>query len=220
MSEFVKNKIDEIFEVIGTTNKFCVEFGIYDWNQDNTTRLIAKHGWKALWIEGDKGKHYRVSAVTNKYNINFVRSFITAENINDIFQKANVPEEFDFLNIDIDGMDYWILKALNYKPRAFTIEYNCLAPPPMLKVPEYNPEYIWDQRSQHGSSLQSLVNLAKTKGYELISCDNIGSNCFFVLKELFPLFNIEDNSPEKLFTRWNNKSALPWSHPGGPWLEI
>lgn len=217
MSEFVKNKIDEIFSIIGTTNKFCVEFGIYDWNQDNTTRLVSKHGWQALWIEGDKSKHYRVGAISSKYNVNFLCRFITAENINEIFKEGNVPEEFDFLNMDIDGMDYWLLKALTYRPRAFTIEYNALAPPPMLKVPEYNPNHVWNQRSQHGSSLTSLTKLAKEKGYELIGCDDIGSNAFFVLKELYPLFNIEDNSPEKMFVKFKHPA---WPEKGGPWLEI
>lgn len=217
MSEFVKNKIDEIFSIIGTTNKFCVEFGIYDWHQDNTTRLITKHDWQALWIEADKSRHYRVGAMLKGHKINFLKRFITAENINEVFAEGNVPTEFDFMSMDIDGMDYWLLKALTYKPRAFTVEYNGLAAPPKLKVPAYKEKYVWNQRSVHGSSLQSLVNLCKEKGYELISCDDVGSNCFFVLKDLYPLFNIDDNNPEKLFTKFK---FPPWPDPGGPWLEI
>lgn len=216
MSDFIKNKIDEIMSVIGTTNKFLVEFGIYDWHQDNTTRLVS-NGWKGLWIEADKGRHYRVSAALKNPEVMFLRRFITAENINEIFAEGNVPQEFDFMSMDVDGMDYWLLKALTYRPRAFTVEYNGLARPPKLKVPAYKENYVWNQKSHHGSSLSSLVKLCKEKGYELISCDDVGVNCFFVQAELFPLFNIEDNSPETLFTKFK---FPPWPDPGGPWLEI
>tara|TARA_Y100001935_G_C17281180_1_gene497571 strand:- start:1118 stop:1249 length:132 start_codon:yes stop_codon:yes gene_type:complete len=34
--------------------------------------------------------------------INLKKEFITAENINELFEKYNVPESFDLLSIDID----------------------------------------------------------------------------------------------------------------------
>ncbi len=44
--------IEEIFNRIGTTNKFFVEFGVHG-VKNNSTLLLVK-GWKGLWIGGDK----------------------------------------------------------------------------------------------------------------------------------------------------------------------
>jgi hypothetical protein len=38
--------------------------------------------------------------------------YITAENVNQIFDKYGVPHEFDLLTIDIDYNDYWVWKSL------------------------------------------------------------------------------------------------------------
>jgi len=47
-----------------------------------------------------------------------------------------------------------------------------------------------------GCSAESLVEVGKKKGYELIThCGNV----FFVVKELYPILGIEDNSLEKVF---------------------
>ena len=46
---------EEIFRVIGTRSKWCVEFGAWDGVfLSNTCNLIRNHGWSAVLIEGDK----------------------------------------------------------------------------------------------------------------------------------------------------------------------
>src|SRR6185437_16134062 len=121
--------IEEIFNRIGTTNRFCVEFGAYDGiTLSNSANLIINKGWTSFMIEGDTLRYHQ--ALNNYQNlgiidrVTIVNSYITQANIANIFQTFNVPHEFDYMCIDIDGNDYWIWKALDeYRPRVLTIEY-------------------------------------------------------------------------------------------------
>jgi hypothetical protein len=180
--------ISEIFKRIGTGNKFFVEFGVGTGMENNTTYLLLK-GYNGFWIEGNKKliknidrKFYSLIS-NNKLIVR--QSLVTAENIENLFKEANVPKEFDFLSIDIDGNDYWIWKALeNYHPRVVAIEYNALFPPDVECVIRYNPHFSWNGTSYHGASLKALENLGVKKGYNLVGCDFRGINAFFVRKDL------------------------------------
>lgn len=164
-----------IFDKIGTTNKFCVEYGI-DPREGNTIYLKRK-GWSCLWMDA-KGDGEIIK-----------KEYITAENINDLFAKYNVPKEFDLLSIDIDSNDYWVWKAIKgYSPRVVVIEYNSSLPPTESKTIKYDPNAVWDGTNYFGASLLALVKLAKTKGYTLLGCDSKGVNAFFLRDDL-----IKDN---------------------------
>jgi hypothetical protein len=214
--------IDNIFKLIGTTNKFCVEFGVYNGMDDNTTRLIHWHQWQGLYIECDDKQYDQIVANCSRFPVKVIKSFITAENINELFAQGDVPQDLDFLSIDVDGMDYWLWKSLTYRPRVVFIEYNGLRVPPELAVQEYNPTNVWNHSRWFGASLQSLVNLGKEKGYELFGCDAQGANAYFIVKEEFDKLGIEDNSIEKIFVHANYGVEADGGHPypDGPYLEI
>ena len=214
--------IDNIFNKIGTTNKFCVEFGVHSGMTDNTSQLIQYCQWHGMYIEYDEARYNQILDNCAGLPVTVIRSFITVENINDIFAQGDVPQEFDFLSIDVDGMDYWLWKALTYRPRVVVIEYNGLKVPPQLAVQEYNSDNTWNGTRWFGSSLQSLVNLGKEKGYELFKCDNQGSNAFFIVKEEFHKLGITDNNIQKLFVHANYGIEADGGHgyPDGPYLEI
>jgi hypothetical protein len=54
-----------------------------------------------------------------------------------------------------------------------------------------------DMNVNQGNGIKSLVKLGKEKGYELVAMTSL--NAFFVRKEDFGKFNIQDNSPEAMF---------------------
>lgn len=181
--------IRTIFDKIGTTNKFCVEFGIH-LTEGNTLYLKSK-GWDCLWMDASGD-----GEIINK-------EFITAENINDLFKKYKVPKEFDLLSIDMDGNDYWVWKAIEkYSPRVVVMEYNPTIPPTESKTIKYDPNFCSEHNeknemtSYYGASLLALKKLGESKGYKLITCDNMGDNAFFVrsdlIKENFEIKEIED----------------------------
>jgi hypothetical protein len=168
--------LDAIFQVIGTTNRYYVEFGTQAGDERNTRFLAERRGWAGLLMDGG----FEDSA------INLHREFITAENINDLFAKYGVPREFDLLSIDIDGNDYWVWRSLSAgcRPRVVVIEYNASRGPRERRTIAYDPSFVWNESDYFGASLAALEQLGRSKGYRLIGCDSMGVNAYFVRSDL------------------------------------
>jgi len=180
--------IHEIFNRVGYTNKYFIEFGVENGLECNSTNLLYK-GWSGLWIEGSgqqcEGVKTRFSDLISEGRLQIQNAFINAENIQSLFDKGNAPVEPDLLSIDIDYNDYYVWDAITkYKPRVVIIEYNSIFRPDTHFVVKYNPNKMWDRTSHYGASLLALEQLGKQKGYCLVGCVFSGSNAFFVREDL------------------------------------
>ncbi len=188
--------IEKIFEIIPDKDFWCVEFGAWDGIMNSNSRnLIINFGYSAVLIEGGKKKFDELkknySNNPKVIPLNKFVGFSNNDNLDRILETTSIPKNFDFLCIDIDGNDYHVWKALNnYKPKVVCIEFNPTIPSEIEYVQEA------DFKINRGASLLSINNLAKSKGYELISV--IDFNAFFVDEKYFELFDIEDNSPQTL----------------------
>ena len=190
--------IRRIFERIGTTNRFFVEFGAKDGRAlSNTANLRLHHGWTGLLMEGDArtaGRHVE-------------HEFVTAENVDDLFARYGVPDSFDLLSIDIDGNDYWVWKAIRgYQPRVVVIEYNIFFAPHEAKTIRYDARHAWDESGYHGASLAALRKLGRTKGYALVATDSWAPNAFFV----------KTSELAADFREQPTRELTPWCYFGGP----
>lgn len=115
-----------MFNIIGATNKFYVEIGFNadDWTMgSNTYNLNMNHGWKGVMFDG----------LHENEKINLYKKFISPETLVQTFQEHNVPVEVDYVSIDIDSQDLWVLQALigpqsPYRPRVISVEYNAHFP--------------------------------------------------------------------------------------------
>jgi len=168
-----------IFDVLGTTNRYFVEFGTgRDGRERNTRLLEEKHGWQGLLMD--------VCAEENHPRVR--KEKITAENINDLFSKYEVPGEFDLLSIDIDGNDYWVWAAIDsrYCPRVLVMEYNASFAPPARKAIAYDLDFRWNRTDYFGASLAALEDLNRQKGYTLVYCERRGINSFYIRDDLLP----------------------------------
>jgi len=171
--------IKEILNRIEFKNldKWCVEFGARDGISDsNAHNLIKNHDYKAVLIEGDK-KYFKklcknfTSDKIIKLN-NFI-DFYGENSLDNVLKKTQVPKNFDFLSIDIDGCDYFIFESMElYRPKIICIEFNHLIPNEVEFIQEKN------FKIKQGTSALSLINLAKSKDYLLVGCTL--SNLFFV----------------------------------------
>ncbi len=206
--------IAAIFAKIGTTNRFFVEFGVEDGLQCNCRYLLKHKGWTGLLMDG--GTWPEENGVK--------KEFVTAENIEDLFKKYNVPTEFDLLSIDIDGNDYWIWKAIEqFHPRVVVIEYNANKGPDASITVPYDPAFLWDKSDYQGASLRALEKLGKEKGYTLIATDPCGVNAFFVIDTLI-LGNFIIPPFAQIFHSPAYKGIPGKGHPadilGRPWVTI
>lgn len=192
--------IEKVFEIIPKEqNYWCVEFGAWDGKYlSNTYKLLKEENWKGILIEGnskkfvDLQKTYENSPhviLLNKYV-----SFDGGNSLDNILKDTDIPVDFHLLSIDIDGNDYHVWDSLKqYQPKLVVIEFNPTIPGDVEFVQEKN------MKVNQGNSLLSLVNLGKTKGYELIAATHC--NAFFIDKNLFHHFNISDNSVQVLWKK-------------------
>jgi hypothetical protein len=176
-SQFGEDGITEkIFETIGFTNKFYLDFGGTA-TSNNSEILHKKHGFTGvLWNCDDTECDYTKIHTES----------VNAENIISLCEKYEIPKEFDFLSIDIDGNDWYVFRTLCsvYKPRVVVIEYNASFPPPEDKVVVYDPNFSWKCDTYHGASMQAIYNLARSLGYSLVSAESTGYNLFFIRDDI------------------------------------
>lgn len=215
--------VEELFSRIGTTNRFFVEFGVETGEECMSRNLACVHNWSGILLEGHPLKHLYLQQNYAAYpQVATHQAFITMENIEALFARLQVPPEFDLLTIDLDGIDYWVWKALHaYKPRVVIIEYNASFPPPQKRVVAYDPAFSWKGTTYFGASLTSLAELGKKLGYALIGTDSRGVNAFFVRRDLLARSGFAELTPEAAYHP-PSYGAAGGGHPHGtgPWLEI
>lgn len=188
--------LEHVLGVLGIENGWCVEFGAWDGKHLSNTYKLMQEGWSGVFIEGDSDRYKDLCATySGNKKAHPVLAFVNFEGPNSldgILSKTSIPKSFGVLSIDIDGNDYHIWASLKkFSPEVIIIEYNPAIPPHVSFV---QPK---DMRVNQGNSLKALVELGKQKGYELIVTTQ--TNAFFVKKESYTLFGIENNSPEVLF---------------------
>jgi len=183
--------LGELFDFI----PWCVEFGAYDGEHcSNTLNLINAHDWQAVLIEGDEEQANSLRALHHgRQRVRTLWDTVEPGNLGDILGRTKLPTRFGILSIDVDGLDYHIWRDLeDYEPQLVVIEFNPSVPNNILFVQDE------DRRIQAGCSLRALIELGKTKGYELVA--TTPTNAFFVEKRYFEKCLIADNSIDAMHT--------------------
>ena len=184
--------IEKIFEIIKNGDQWCVEFGAGDGKTiSNTYNLIINKQWSAIEIEASKNLYKKLlqtyNGKTQVICINKQINFEGGDSLDNLLLKTPIPKDFDLLSIDIDGNDYHVWSSIEiYRAKVIIIEFNPTIPNDVEFV---QPR---DMKINQGSSLFSLAKLGKEKGYELVAA--LGLSAFFVKKEYYALFKIQDNS--------------------------
>lgn len=195
--------IEEICRRIGIDNGIFCEIGVQNGLECNSLYLIHK-GWRGVWIEGNplyqgfiEEKFTSIIPARLKLSI----SMVTAENINKVIEQAGLADkEIDFLSIDIDGNDIYILENINLSPKIICIEYNAKFPGNIIKKATYDPNKKgWTGTDYMGSSLKAIRETAWKKGYRLVGSNITGANAFFVRNDLTGSNFPDDDSSEHLY---------------------
>lgn len=175
--------IAAIFSRIGYRDKYFVEFGVED-GQQNNTRFLLEQGWSGVWIDGAPAMlaHARdtFDAYIQSGHLKIIESFVSVENVDSILDSAAIPDTFDFLSLDLDQNTSHIWNALKRRARVACIEYNASIPAELaLEVP-YDAKGRWDATNWFGAGLKRLEQIGNAKSLSLVGCDLNGVNAFFV----------------------------------------
>jgi len=176
-----------VFSLVSPINRTCVEICAGNGRECNTANLIINHGWWGHLFDGDD--HNVTSAReffsghkdTFLYPPRFTKVWITAENVNEVIAESGATGPIDLLSLDIDGMDYWIWKAITViEPQVVVCEtHNPIPPDRSLTVP-YDPTFVCRSDNYRGASLAAMHKLGREKGYRLVGTHRFGFNAFFM----------------------------------------
>lgn len=193
--------VERLLEILGTQaqSRWCVEFGAWDGKHySNTWNLVNNHNYSAVMIEGSQNRFQDLLAtygtVPRVVCLNRIVSFEPGpDSLDSIFAGTALPKVFDLISIDIDGNDYHVWDSLRvYTPRIVVIEFNSTVPNDVVFVQDM------DFKVNQGCSLLALIELGKSKGYELAYVTHL--NAIFVRAEEFPKLGIADNSIDAMYT--------------------
>jgi len=160
--------IEAIFNTIGATNKFYVEFGVDD-GAECCTRYLMTKGFSGVWFD------------SRHENALIFKALVTPKNVIPLFEFNKVPEHFDILSVDIDGNDIYVLRTIlgKYRPRVIVVEYNSSLGPKDKKITPYKTG-LFEGTIHFGASIAAFYRLCKSFEYSLVYADKLGVNLFFI----------------------------------------
>jgi hypothetical protein len=175
-----------------------IEIGVGDYSESNTRFFFERTSGDGLIIDiiDDFEKKVKEKVKIWKGNLKILQQNIDANNILDTLKNNNFFQKIDLFSLDIDGIDYWVLKEL---PKNFC----------KILVAEYNPYFgdkfkitvpnikNFNRSSYHysnlcfGASLPALIDLLKTKGMDFVGTNLFKNNAFFVNNDFVKILNLE-----------------------------
>ena len=217
-----------LFSLIEPRSRTCVEICAGDGIECNTANLILNHGWWGQLFDGspelvERGRaFYRAHKDTFLHPPGFTQAWISAENVNQLIAQTGLSGDIDLLSLDMDGVDYWIWKAIDVvRPTVVVCEVQNSAPPDVAVTMPYRHDFVLSSFADdfRGASLAAMVKLGKGKGYRLVGTHRYGFNAFFVRdgfgEDHLPEVRAEDCARDPYTqlaqqTRWANVRDKAW----------
>jgi hypothetical protein len=225
-----------LFSLVGTTNKAVVEICAGDGIECNAANLIINQGWRGLLVDGDERnaergrRFYARCRDTFFYQPAFVQAWITAENVNEIVLENGFVGDIDLLSLDLDGVDYWVWKALTcIRPRVVLLEFNPRWGPHRAVTVPYKPDFQADLDLNRapwcfGASLAAFAKLGRERGYRLAGTNRHGSNALFLRGDvgagLFPELSPQECFEQSPYLNYWTPDWLPSRDERPEWWDV
>lgn len=214
---FSQNGEDGIIQYLIKTLKLkhikFVEIGTEDYTESNTRYIFHTMRCDGLIIDPLKNLDTLVKKNIPEFwknNLKIINNFATPENINSLLEDSNFHNDIDLFSLDIDGIDYWIIKKLKKNiSKIFIAEYNPYFGPDLeITIPNINN---FNRTSYHysnlcwGVSLKSLIKIMIEKNYTFVGSNDFLNNAFFVSNDHIDKIKIKKPNLENLFEFTNAK---------------
>lgn len=235
--------IYHLLQSIGTTpSRTVVEICAGNGIECNSANLILNHNFNAYLFDGNpqeinEGIQFYTSKLdkdpTLSERIRFANVWVTKETIVNVMSQMKIPSEIDLLITDLDGNDYWILKAImdakQHTPRIICVEYqDIIGPERALTIP-YDPEFnhrnhdCYGGPNYCGASLPAFIKLLNPT-HAFVGCEGLGFNGFFVRRDLLAqsgLKEMTDITPCFAIDKVRFGMAHRWPRTADmEWLEV
>lgn len=141
------------------------------------------------------------------------KSWVTPQNIGEIIKIATSSiGKIDIFSLDVDGNDFWILKAIPLMDfKIVVVEYNPLfGHSRAVAVPR---DDYFDRKAKHhsclyyGASLKAYKVLMESKGFKFVGTNRVGNNAFFVNKYFHSEFPLSVSEDLSVYTDWRIRES-------------
>ena len=191
-SGFSQNGEDGILDVLrkqlSSSNRYFIEIGSADGMQNNSSWLVVAEQYNGLMIEGNPQLVERARRTVQNYSIGVecLNMFVGVHNVDELRALAQFANP-DVFSLDIDGIDYYIAKALidgGFRPKIFVVEFNSVYGPDRSVTIPYQDNFVFSKA--HPTQLYYGVSIAAWRkffagyGYRFVTVDRKGVNAFFV----------------------------------------
>ena len=208
--------IDYLLFSLGITIPKFIEIGIGDYQESNTRYLFETTNSKGLIVDCIKNLKAEVLKNTKLWrgDLKIIEDFVNSENINKILEENSFNKEIDLFSLDIDGIDYWVLKKIpNNFSKIIVAEYNSnFGHEFEITVPnikKFNRTKYHYSNLCFGASLKAIINLLEKKNYTFIGTNISKLNAFFISNNELNKINlvIPDKRYIKKFTNSNLRES-------------
>ena len=124
---------------------YCVDIAVSNGISMSNTYSLYKNGWSGLAVEFDARKFsYLASNYSAFSDVNLAKCKVRPQNVLSLLSANETPENFDFLSLDIDGYDFFVLEQIleRYRPRLICTEINEKIPPPIKFTVKWYFSYV------------------------------------------------------------------------------
>jgi hypothetical protein len=180
--------IDFLCRQVKKPNRYFIEIGASNGQENNSTWLAIAERFSGIMVEGDQERadQCRRHLIEFTLGVEVLNLFVEPENAGELCAAA-IHRDPDFFSIDIDGNDYFVLKALleaGLRPKIIAAEYNSAFGPEQAATITYRRgfNYLAAHASglYYGVSVAGLRALLGKHGYAFVATESNGVNAFFI----------------------------------------
>ena len=145
---------------------------------------LFRSGWKGVGIEADDRKFNQLTRTYKSFPLaHACHTRADPANIGSLLKSLDVETDFSVLSLDIDGNDYWVLKAIlsEFRPALIVTEINEKIPPPLRFLVKYDPHFQL-RRHFFGYSIAVLEDLCEEHNYGILELEY--NNAFVAPREI------------------------------------
>lgn len=210
--------LQETMNKLGISGGYLVDIGAADGiRQSSTSEFLKLNTWQGALFELNPESFSRLAFLyCSSDSVSLAKIKVTPDNVVKIFEGMEVPQTFEYLNIDVDSYDLSILRTLldaGYRPEIISMEVNEKFPPNIYFEVLYTKDHFWRGDHFFGCSLTAAHETLSRRGYSLDSLEY--NNAIFVDSKMALVKESEIN----LLTIYQNgyllksdrKALFPWN---------
>jgi hypothetical protein len=218
--------IEALLKKLGIKDGFAVDVAASDGLTQSSTYKLFLNGWKGFCMEMDPVKFSKLAFLYRQFeDVRLQKTRVTPNNIASCLNAAEVPQKFDFLNMDIDSYDLRVIESMleeGFSPSLISMEVNEKIPPEIFFTVEFDEHHYWQVDHFFGCSLNASNEILSDYGYVLIKLE--WNNAMFIHKETAKNLDIPTLTVKEAYNlgykeRSQRKQMFRWNKDVDYWLD-